>query len=169
MVNIASSYGFAPPPDLSQCTRCHQQYHPRSWHQKYCQACQKIKAKEWTESAIAKRPEYYRVKNREDARRHRMAVRLRALGNYSNQTFACACCAESERDFFTIDHIKGNASSQSKALGIPRSSYRLYEWLIRNQFPAGYQVLCMKCNMAKGHYGICPHKKNAENKLHSSN
>jgi hypothetical protein len=88
-----------------------------------------------------------------------MTVKSRVLGHYSNQMFVCACCAESERDFLTIDHTKGNANKQSKALGIPRTSHRLYGWLIRNQFPAGYQVLCIKCNMAKGHYGVCPHKK----------
>jgi hypothetical protein len=65
---------------------------------KYCQSCQKTKAKEWTKNAIAKRPEYYREKSRQDARRYRTSVKSRVMGHYSNQTFVCACCGESEHD-----------------------------------------------------------------------
>ena len=36
----------------------------------------------------------------------------------------------------------------------------MYSWLIKNNFPPGFQLLCMNCNFAKGiHGGICPHTK----------
>lgn len=164
MENINGRSSFFPPPYRTQCERCHLQYQPRSWHQKYCQSCQKVKAKEWTENAIAKRPEYYQRKARENAWRYRLTVKVKVLGHYSNQTFTCGCCGESERDFLTINHLDGEGNRQSKELGIPRSSHRLCEWLIRNEFPAGYQVLCMKCNVAKGLYGACPHKRTGNSK-----
>ena len=30
---------------------------------------------------------------------------------------------------------------------------------IKNNFPKGFQILCHNCNIAKGHYGKCPHEK----------
>ena len=36
----------------------------------------------------------------------------------------------------------------------------IYSWLIRNNYPEGFQVLCYNCNLGKAHNnGICPHKK----------
>lgn len=32
-------------------------------------------------------------------------------------------------------------------------------WLKTNGYPDGFQTLCHNCNMAKGFYGICPHKE----------
>ena len=35
---------------------------------------------------------------------------------------------------------------------------KIYWWLIENKFPAGIQILCHNCNLAKGFYGACPHQ-----------
>jgi hypothetical protein len=40
-----------------------------------------------------------------------------------------------------------------------RGSKYIYSWLIQNNFPGGYQVLCHNCNMAKAFYKVCPHKE----------
>ena len=37
------------------------------------------------------------------------------------------------------------------------SSLFIYDWLKKNNFPPGFQVLCGSCNFAKGKYGSCPH------------
>jgi ribosomal protein L40E len=43
-----------------------------------------------------------------------------------------------------------------KALG--SSSLPLYRWLVKNGFPAGFQVLCRNCNWGKhANDGVCPH------------
>ena len=67
----------------------------------------------------------------------------------------CACCGESDFRFLTIDHV-GNNGSEERKQGIRAS--RLYYKIIREQFPATYQILCYNCNCAKGVYGICPHQ-----------
>lgn len=34
---------------------------------------------------------------------------------------------------------------------------RIEEWLKKNDYPKGFQILCHNCNMSKGFYGYCPH------------
>ena len=35
----------------------------------------------------------------------------------------------------------------------------LLKWIIKNNFPKGFQILCHNCNSAKAVYGKCPHEK----------
>lgn len=65
----------------------------------------------------------------------------------------CMCCGETTYEFLTIDHVNGRKK------GDKRSGGQLYGWLIKNNFPPGFQVLCFNCNHAKGMFGVCPHNK----------
>jgi hypothetical protein len=69
----------------------------------------------------------------------------------------CQCCGESKKEFLCIDHINGGGNKHRKEIE-SRGSYSMYQWLKKNNFPNGFQVLCHNCNMAKGIYGICPHQ-----------
>lgn len=72
----------------------------------------------------------------------------------------CACCGEGNLAFLTIDHINGNGSQHRiKVIGIRSGGRKFYRWLKAQGYPSEFQVLCMNCNFAKGHYGICPHNK----------
>lgn len=65
----------------------------------------------------------------------------------------CYCCSESNLIFLTIDHINGGGNKHRKEIGT-----RLYRWLIKNNFPNGFQVSCMNCNWGKYlNKGVCPH------------
>ncbi len=47
-------------------------------------------------------------------------------------------------------------------------AHPLNQWLITNNFPKGFQILCWNCNYAKGVFGECPHKiklKKSQNNL----
>ena len=74
----------------------------------------------------------------------------------------CVCCGESYYEFLAVDHIEGGGNSHRKSLSKTNSVHYgdLYNWLIKNNFPKGFQILCHNCNLAKGFYGSCPHKKN---------
>lgn len=72
---------------------------------------------------------------------------------YDHYGRACACCGETEPAFLTIDHVDGGGGEHRKKIGA-----RIYDWLIKNGFPAGFRVLCYNCNCARGHYGSCPHE-----------
>lgn len=39
---------------------------------------------------------------------------------------------------------------------------KAYHWIKRNGFPAGFRVLCLNCNFARGIYGRCPHEREGE-------
>jgi len=69
----------------------------------------------------------------------------------------CACCGETELCFLCIDHIGGGGTKHRESTG---KGHRFYEWLRRQGYPPGYQVLCYNCNAAKESPGGCPHKKN---------
>lgn len=69
--------------------------------------------------------------------------------------YICSCCKEKELSFLSIDHIENDGKLLRKTQG---TGTALYRWLVRNNFPKGYQILCMNCQFGKSKYGICPHK-----------
>jgi hypothetical protein len=77
------------------------------------------------------------------------------LTHYGNK---CACCGETHYEFLAIDHINGGGSKQKREV----YGSHLYEWLIKNNFPEGYRVLCHNCNTSLGHYGYCPHERESK-------
>lgn len=101
-----------------------------------------------------KDPETHKEKGRE---RNRL-LRLDALNAYSNRDPKCACCAEAALDFLVIDHIDGGGNNHRREIGCGSGSHT-YLWLKKNNYPAGFRVLCHNCNMALGLYGKCPHEK----------
>ena len=67
----------------------------------------------------------------------------------------CACCGESEPAFLSIDHIDNDGASHRKKIGA-----QIYRFLIKNNFPKNFQILCMNCQWGrKNCNGICPHQK----------
>ena len=82
----------------------------------------------------------YNEKNRE--------IVLDKLGN------KCACCGEDEKLFLEIDHINNDGAQHRSR---DTDSATMVRWLIKNNFPEGFQLLCSNCNMAKGRHGKCPH------------
>lgn len=75
--------------------------------------------------------------------------RKKVLEAYGNK---CQCCGITDKNCLQIDHIKGGGCAHRKSLSI-----NFNKWLIKNNFPEGYQILCANCNSAKGRFGICPH------------
>lgn len=71
--------------------------------------------------------------------------------------YVCSCCGEDHREFLTIDHINGDGAAHRRAIG--RGGQPLYVWLKKNNYPAGFRVLCMNCNFAIGIRGYCPHNR----------
>ena len=88
----------------------------------------------------------------------RLLERKQAMSHYSNGTMSCACCKESKYEFLVFDHIKGNGNLHRRSLEKKYDSRHIARYLIKNNFPDGFQVLCYNCNMAKSFYGKCPHQ-----------
>ena len=67
---------------------------------------------------------------------------------------SCICCSENIICFLAIDHIDGGGNKHIKSVG------KLYNWLVRKDFPPGFQTLCFNCNTGKQkNKGICPKHK----------
>ncbi len=72
--------------------------------------------------------------------------------------YRCACCGETEETFLTIDHIN-NDGAEMRRNKIHGHGFQFYAWLRRNNYPVGFQVLCMNCQYGKlRNNGICPHQ-----------
>jgi hypothetical protein len=95
------------------------------------------------------------------AQKYYIKTKYIVMKYYSNNEIPfCRCCGENEIAFLSIDHISGNGRKHRKNI----KSHDIYRWLKSNNFPNGYQILCMNCNFAKGRNNkICPHKKSKEN------
>jgi hypothetical protein len=93
--------------------------------------------------------------NRKKRQRIKEAV-FAAYGGY-----VCACCGETEKSFLTIDHINNDGAAHRRSITGKRHSagVHTYNWIVKNGFPEGFQVLCMNCNHGKRmNNGICPHQ-----------
>jgi hypothetical protein len=82
----------------------------------------------------------------------RKKIRLKAMDAYGGRK--CACCGEDIYEFLQIEHMDGIGKYKTN---IPRAGYLLAHYLIKNNFPPGYQVLCVNCNFAKRFGDPCPH------------
>lgn len=96
-----------------------------------------------------------RAKNAERERLRYSAYRKIVLNAYGAK---CACCGEDEPLFLEIDHVNNDGKKHRNEIG--NSSKALVYWLIQNNFPDGFQILCSNCNQGKKrNKGICPHKQ----------
>lgn len=135
-------------------------YYKKRW-MNICKKCDNKRNREYyqkhkVEALLRKRK--YRLEHGEEikarSRAKTLEIKTTIINHYGKE---CACCGETEIKFLTIDHIEGGGTKHRKQLG--GGGQRIYRWLIKNNFPEGYQVLCWNCNCAKGLYNTCPHQQ----------
>lgn len=88
------------------------------------------------------------------AKKKRQELKLKVFTHYG---LKCACCSEEIYEFLTMEHKNNDGNEHRKEIG--KGSKQLYKWLIKNNFPKEFETLCFNCNISKGIFGICPHKK----------
>lgn len=100
---------------------------------------------------------YYKTNEAHEAqKKYRDRIKFETLKHYSGGKPVCNCCGETEIMFLGIDHINGCGAKRRKK---EPSGSPIIIFLRARNYPKGYQVLCHNCNMAKGHFGRCPHEK----------
>lgn len=68
------------------------------------------------------------------------------LNHYGNNSTACVNCGINDIRVLCIDHINNDGKEHREYVG---GDNRIYNWLIDNDFPPGFQTLCMNCNWIK--------------------
>ena len=72
--------------------------------------------------------------------------RKKVLNYYTNGTFQCKKCGCNVYELLQIDHINNDGAEHRKKVK------NIYKWLIKNEYPNGFQVLCANCNWLKMAY-----------------
>lgn len=80
--------------------------------------------------------------------------RIHVLNHYGG--CQCVCCGEEELAFLAIDHGPGAPTRKDN----PDQLADLASWIIKNNYPEGFRVLCHNCNMATRYGKLCPHQRN---------
>lgn len=97
-----------------------------------------------------------RIRRKSTEKKTAIKLKNNCLKHYGKK---CNCCGEANIQFLTIDHLKGNGNNHRKKLFKHNvGGVHMYRWLIKNNFPEGYSVLCMNCNWAKRYGDACPHE-----------
>lgn len=91
---------------------------------------------------------------REGVKKANRRIRHQVIMAYGG--YKCTCCGETTPEFLQIDHIDNDGAEHRRHIG---KGYSVIWWIIRNNFPPGFQVLCANCNHAKAIYGYCPHHR----------
>ena len=88
-------------------------------------------------------PQWYKLQ----ARAANNKIKVAVLYHYGKGDCACVKCGFRDIRALSIDHIEGNGNKHRKEDKLSGTS--LYRWLMKNNFPEGYQTLCMNCQWIK--------------------
>lgn len=127
----------------------------RAWKKSHPEAMKKAQQKYWAKNRnklLVKRARFRRKHPHYD-KDYRRKTRVEVLNHYGK---ICFCCGEFRYEFLGIDHRKGGGTKHRREIG---GGSKIIYWLKRNGFPKGFRVACHNCNMARGLYGYCPHKR----------
>ena len=92
--------------------------------------------------------EEHRINNRQATQKYHQRLKAEVLSYYGNGKLACIRCGEARLPCLSIDHINGGGVAQGKIVGL---GHHLYRWLKKQNYPEGYQTLCMNCQALKKH------------------
>jgi len=119
--------------------------------------------KERNPGIAAKRMREWRLANLErhkaTNRRNDQRIKDECYNAYGG--YICACCGETQPKFLSLDHINNDGAEHRRQVAGMNAGggKKIYSWLIANNFPPGFQILCMNCNWGKARNGgVCPHK-----------
>ena len=87
--------------------------------------------------------------------RHQQKLRMIVLRHYGGENPICKCCGEPNVDVLVIDHTDGHGNAHRREIG--RGVAACARWIIRNQFPDNFRVLCHNCNFSFSAHGFCRH------------
>ena len=168
---------------MKKCSDCKKRFPESKFYrgQHRCKLCSNIRTYEWrlknpekvreiSRKSGRKRKEYrnayskkYYLANSDDLKARQIARyrKIKDLAYKAYGGYKCACCGEIEKSFLSLDHMNNDGYEHRKTVQAPG----LTLWLRKNNYPIGFQVLCMNCQFGRKHNaGVCPHKKVRESR-----
>lgn len=133
----------------------------RDWYNRTSEERKKY-AKEYRKNNLDRlkrlRREHYQIHKHEE-KQIRINNKIKVFNHYCDNDIRCVCCGERRHQLLSIDHINNDGAEHRRRMNV--NGYNLIIWIINNNFPKDYQVLCMNCNWSKGKEldHICVHKK----------
>jgi hypothetical protein len=89
-------------------------------------------------------------KRKRDAVNEKNALLKEAVVNvYTNGEGTCRWCGQGDMDVLCLDHVNDDGARFRQKDRTNHSGSLLYKWIIRNDYPPIFQVLCASCNMKK--------------------
>lgn len=92
-------------------------------------------------------PDKAKLDSQKNTQRQKL-VKVEVLTHYGNGKLSCVKCGMDNPSCLSIDHINGGGNKE-RILNKTRLSSAFYRWLKKNQYPDGYQTLCMNCQFIK--------------------
>lgn len=86
---------------------------------------------------------YNRGMNKEVEKKFELKIKV--LTHYGNGKCTCVICGFDDLRALSIDHIDGGGGEHRRKMGYST----IYRWLVVNDYPEGYQTLCMNCQFIK--------------------
>lgn len=132
---------------MNKCINCGVDFKPKKYNHIICD--KKCRNK-YINKRLRDNPSY-----REKEKQYRLQTKLKCINHYSNNQARCFCCGEANILFLTLDHTKNNGAEHRKEI---KGGFAMQRWIIQNNFPSGFQVLCWNCNCGRSiNNGVCPH------------
>lgn len=102
-----------------------------------CQFIKRVENNEYFTHDKSQRAEYFK--------QYRQSYKSDVLTHYGEGECKCIKCGYNDLRALSIDHINGKGSLHR--ISIKRTN--IYRWLKKNNYPEGYQTLCMNCQWVK--------------------
>lgn len=126
--------------------KCRQEY-----YQKNKEKAKRYRIENW--GTIQARMKIYRQENkeklREKDRKCHQRLKIEVLTHYGQGRLRCVQCGFDE-DFhaLSLDHVDGGGEKDRRKFG---TGVSFFYYLRRNNYPDGFQTLCMNCQFIKAH------------------
>lgn len=130
---------------MKKCSKCKI---PKDEKEFYKQKSNKDGLYTYCKSCSHKNTVKYYTNNMEKIKGYRAANKVKVFEHYGS---ICCICGEADLDVLTVDHINNDGASHRRILFAhrPIDGHTFYQWLITNNFPNEFQVLCRNCNWKK--------------------
>ena len=146
---------------VSKCKHCGEEFIVTTRYKQYCskycyQRCyylnHKDKYTQYVKKHYLKYKEKYNKQSREwhennrermneFGRKHREKRKREILEHYGG--VYCSLCDITDIEVLTLDHVAGGGTKQRRSF---KDGHAIYRWIINNNFPSGFRVLCRNCN-----------------------